>query len=145
MQPAVDMPDLDVWLALSSSEHPHRSAALAYWRDLAGEKLAFCCITSLGLLRLLTNSTVMDGQPLTAKEAWGAYQFWRSREFVIALHEEPEHETALADWIERGVVSSRLWTDAYLASLAVAAGHRIVSFDDDFLRFEGLDFLHLKA
>ena len=37
-----------------------------------------------------------------------------------------------------------LWTDAYLASFAIACGCRLVSFDADFVRFPGLNFLHLQ-
>mgnify|MGYP002129610921 CR=1 FL=1 len=39
----------------------------------------------------------------------------------------------------------RLWTDAYLAAFAQANPCRLVSFDADFNRFAGLDFLHLSA
>ncbi len=39
---------------------------------------------------------------------------------------------------------NRLWTDAYLAAFALAVNARLVSFDNDYQRFAGLDFLHLK-
>jgi len=35
----------------------------------------------------------------------------------------------------------RLCTDAYLAAFAISASCRVVSFDDDFIRFKGLSFL----
>jgi predicted nucleic acid-binding protein len=38
----------------------------------------------------------------------------------------------------------RMWTDSYLAAFALASKSRLVSFDGDFNRFAGLDFLHLK-
>jgi predicted nucleic acid-binding protein len=38
----------------------------------------------------------------------------------------------------------RLCTDAYLAALAIANGWRLVSFDRDFERFEGLERLALR-
>ena len=38
---------------------------------------------------------------------------------------------------------ARLCTDAYLAALAIANGWRLVSFDRDFERFEGLGRLLL--
>ena len=43
-----------------------------------------------------------------------------------------------------GELPPRLCTDAYLAALAIANGWRLVSFDRDFERFEGLDRLVLK-
>jgi len=38
---------------------------------------------------------------------------------------------------------ARLCTDAHLAALAIANGWRLVSFDRDFERFEGLERLQL--
>ncbi|WVN41054.1 hypothetical protein AOB54_05970 [beta proteobacterium MWH-UniP1] len=35
-------------------------------------------------------------------------------------------------------------TDAYLAAFAVCSGLRLVTFDKDFERFEGLSLLRLK-
>jgi predicted nucleic acid-binding protein len=52
---------------------------------------------------------------------------------------EPE---GLADLV-RGGLSPRLWTDAYLAAFALAGGHRLVTFDQGFLRFPGLEVLRL--
>ena len=37
-----------------------------------------------------------------------------------------------------------LWTNAYLAAFAMVGNCRLVSFDADFKRFDGLDFLHLS-
>jgi len=39
----------------------------------------------------------------------------------------------------------RQWTDAYLAAFAKAGGLRLVSFDGDFVHFDGLDLLRLEA
>ena len=43
-----------------------------------------------------------------------------------------------------GELPPRLCTDAYLAALAIANGWRLVSFDLDFERFEGLARLALR-
>jgi toxin-antitoxin system PIN domain toxin len=141
--PSLDVPDVNVWLALSVSEHPYHGRAERYWRDEAGETLAFCRVTSLGLLRLLTNERVMGGQPLAVAEAWAAYQAWRQRPEVVLAPEPVGCETRLADWARRAGFASRLWTDAYLAAFARAGDWRIVTFDRDFSRFEGVALLHL--
>ncbi len=39
---------------------------------------------------------------------------------------------------------NRIWTDAYLAAFTLAGKSQLVSFDGDFKRFAGLDFLHIK-
>ena len=43
-----------------------------------------------------------------------------------------------------GELPPRLCTDAYLAALAIANGWRLVSFDRDFERFEGLERFVLR-
>ena len=42
-----------------------------------------------------------------------------------------------------GALPAGLCTDAYLAALAITNGWRLVSFDRDFERFQGLDRLAL--
>ncbi len=46
--------------------------------------------------------------------------------------------------LRSGEVPPRLCTDAYLAALAIVNGWRLVSFDLDFERFEGLQRLELR-
>ena len=46
--------------------------------------------------------------------------------------------------LNSGELPPRLCTDAYLAALAIANGWRLVSFDSDFERFEGLERLVLR-
>lgn len=141
----VDLPDVNVWVALSASEHPHHARALRYWREESGEGLAFCRVTMLGFLRLTTNATIMGGQPLTAEEAWAAYSAWRRRDDVFFASEPDDCDALLAAWVGREIITPRLWTDAYLAAFARAGGLRLVSFDRDFTRFDGLELLRLEA
>jgi len=46
--------------------------------------------------------------------------------------------------LRSGGLPPRLGTDAYLAALAITHGWRLVSFDRDFERFEGLERLMLR-
>ena len=41
-----DLPDVNVWLALSVPEHVHHSAALAWWQQGAGAKCCFNRVTA---------------------------------------------------------------------------------------------------
>lgn len=141
----VDLLDVNVWVALSASEHPHHARAYRYWRDASGERLAFCRVTVLGFLRLTTSATVMGGQPLTAEDAWAAYSGWRRLDDVLFASEPDGCDVLFADWAGRGLITPRLWTDAYLAAFARAGGLRLVSFDRDFTRFDGLDLLQLEV
>lgn len=145
MAGAIDLPDINVWLAFSVADHAHHQRARHYWYEEAGDQLAFCRVTVLGFLRLSTNVTVMGGQPLTVPQAWQAYAAFRRLPEVL-LADEPEDCEA---WLERWALSShptsRQWTDAYLAAFARARGWRLVSFDRDFIHIDGLDLLHLEG
>jgi len=61
--------DVNVWIALAVGFHRHHSIARQWEEQLSDESLAFCRITEMGLLRMLTNANVMDGVPLTPAEA----------------------------------------------------------------------------
>jgi predicted nucleic acid-binding protein len=58
---------------------------------------------------------------------------------------EPEHNgwEVFHQLLQSAELPARLCTDAHLAALAIANGWRLVSFDRDFERFEGLERLPL--
>jgi len=142
---AIDLPDVNVWLAFSVADHEHHQRARRYWYEESADQLAFCRVTALGFLRLSTNASAMGGQPLTVQQAWQAYQAFRRLPEVL-LADEPEGcEAWLEHWALGNRPSPRQWTDAYLAAFAKTGGMRIVSFDGDFNRFEDLEFLRLEV
>ena len=51
-----DLPDVNVWLALSYKAHMFHAQATAYWQDTCDThtNLWFCRSTMLGLVRLLS-------------------------------------------------------------------------------------------
>lgn len=140
----VDLPDINVWLALADENHEHHSRARHYWERESAERLAFCRVTMLGLLRLSTHRKAMDNNPFTNAEAWRAYRNFLALPEVTLLTDPPTLESSLAAWTELPGFPNHLWTEAYLAALAQSSGARLVSFDADFLKFHGLNFLHLK-
>ena len=58
---------------------------------------------------------------------------------------EPEHDgwEVFHQLLRGGEIPARLCRDAHWADLAIANGWRLVSFDRDFERFEGLERLAL--
>jgi predicted nucleic acid-binding protein len=58
------LPDVNLWIALTSNRHLNHTRAKAWLEGMEGVRIAFCRITELGLLRLLTNQHVMgeDGR-----------------------------------------------------------------------------------
>ena len=140
---AADLPDVNVWLAISVPDHPHHARARRYWHEEAADRIWFCRITCLGYVRLSTTPAAMQGSPLTVPQAWNAYRAFCRLPEVAFAPEPPGCETLLESWAADGAFSARQWTDAYLAAFARVSAFRVVSFDRDFARFERLDFLHL--
>jgi predicted nucleic acid-binding protein len=54
------LPDVNVWLALTLASHAQHRAATAWLEEVADETLAFCRVTQMGFLRLLTNELAVQ-------------------------------------------------------------------------------------
>lgn len=139
----VDLPDLNVWLALAAPGHGHHNQAVRYWESQAAQQVLFCDVTALGLVRLVSQPKVMGAATKTVAEA---------SELLTSLCAQPGVALAATQsngWdlfhglLRQRDLPARLCIDAYLAALAMANGWRLVSFDRDFARFEGLQWLHL--
>lgn len=126
---AIYLPDVNVWIALSVIEHAHHRQALRWFESTDGHTLAFCRVTQMGFLRLLTNPHVMKNDALTPRAAWQCLdEVYRAIGPILA----PEPELLETAW--RGTTSSpkagpNLWMDAYLAAFAQLAGFTFVTFD----------------
>jgi toxin-antitoxin system PIN domain toxin len=143
--PDIDLPDVNVWLALTCEDHQHHRRARRYWEGESAPRLAFCRVTMLGLLRLSTHPKVMQNRPFTAGEAWKIYRAFTALPEVLFLAESTGIEAQFAAYSETAAFPANRWTDAYIAAAAHDTGCRLVSFDADFHHFPDLDFLHLKA
>ena len=139
-----DLPDVNVWLALAVNQHPHHDAAAAYWSGHQAGPVWFCRVTMLGLVRLLSNPKVMGEQALDLKQSLATYHHFAALP-EIGWHAEPSD---CGDHLQKLVstdLPARLLTDAYLAAFAGSARLRMVTFDKDFGRFQGLDCLRLST
>lgn len=141
---AGDLPDLNVWLALAVTEHPHHPAAQDYWQQQAAARVWFCRITMLGLVRLLVQPKLMGEAALSLSDAFAAYRRFAALPEVGLYAEPAECEPVLAGLLGPDM-PPRLWIDTYLAAFALSGGLRLVTFDKDFARFAGTSRLHLSA
>ena len=142
-----DLVDVNVWLALAHVQHTHHAAAKQYWASVT-VPLAFCRISMQGFLRLVTQAKVMGDAVHTPLEAWSIYTAHLASGRSVLL---PEPDGLDAVWQRLSTTPNfhiRDWTDTYLASFAISANCRLVSFDAGFAKYQkpgvGLDFLHLK-
>ena len=140
-----DLLDASVWLPLSVPDHVHYARARHYWEVEAAERVVFCRITALALLRHLSNPRVLGAAAVSGDVAWNALERWLALPETALLAEPPGMDHLLADWCTKLPFRAGDWTDAYLAAFARAADCRLVAFDGDFYRYPGVSFLHLTA
>jgi toxin-antitoxin system PIN domain toxin len=126
------LPDVNVWLALTSTRYVDHKLAKYWITGVVSDNIAFCRITELGLLRLLTNPAVMGTEIFSAVEAWQAYDDLRADSRVVFSAENRGFSArwrAISETIRGG---DNAWTDMYLAVLALNLGASVVTFDHGF-------------
>jgi uncharacterized protein len=103
----------------------------------------FCTVTALALVRLVCQPKLMGTAVKNAAEASALLEALCQQHGVQLA--EPEHNgwEVFHQLLLSAELPARLCTDAHLAALAIANGWRLVSFDRDFERFEGLERLLL--
>lgn len=126
------LPDAKVWVALAVDAHPHHAQAKAWFKGIGKNSLAFCRITEMGLLRLLTNSHVMSGEALSAQGAWAVRQQFETHGRVRYLEEAEGFAAIWRGTSGAGKVGPNYWTDAYLGSFCASSGATLVTFDRGF-------------
>lgn len=110
----LSFPDINDWLALLVDDHIHRPAALAWWHADRSHQVAFSRLTQICVLRLLTTSAAMNGQPLSMAEAWSVHDYLYLDDRVVFLTEPPTLERASRDAASDDQASPKLWADAYI-------------------------------
>ena len=123
--------DVNVWLAAAWARHAHHPVAKR-WFDAAEDELAFCRVTQMAFLRLITNPTIMQRDAVSRRQAW---------EIVDRLMADPrarfltEPEGLVALWVTLSKRDDRnhlLWTDDYLAAFAHGAHAELVTLERAF-------------
>lgn len=131
-------PDLNVWLALSVAAHTHSGEAWNWLRSLPQDaKLILSRYTQIGMLRLLTNQSVMGEQTLTLKQAWQVYQRWLE-DSRIEFYPEPRGLDAAFQRVTApfgGEKASKWVGDCFLLAYAEECRAKLVTFDKALVAF----------
>lgn len=143
MSAPTDLLDVNVWVGLSEENHIHHARSLLYWQTERRIRLAFSSATMMGMLRVLINTAAMDGRPFSPNDAFKKYREFSKLPDVEFIRDSTGVERWLEVWSCQPFFTGKLWTDAWIAAIATENGCRVVSFDSDFAKFPGLDFLHL--
>ena len=142
----ISLVDVNVVFAILVENHAHHAAAWRWWRKRDEESVGLSLPVRLGILRLLTNKTAMEGSPVSPEEALAAWDRFEEDPRTLWLHEpECTHEIHFRRFVKGRPASPNLWTDAWLAALAEASAIGFTSFDSGFRSFGMRDFELLKG
>jgi toxin-antitoxin system PIN domain toxin len=141
----VDLPDLNLWLALAWSGHPHHATACRYWEEQAAHTVVFTTVTALGLVRLLSQPRVMGEAALSLGQASAVQTAFLEQPGVRLVDDAAASWPVFRQLLSRGTWPVQFCTDVHLAAIAISAGWRLVSFDRDFGRLNGLALLPLAG
>ena len=139
------LPDVNVMIALAAEGHIHHVPAREWFTAQPDASIAFCRITQMGLLRLLTNPSVMGRAPRTIVQSWDAFAQLRADRRVIFATEPGVVESAWRQLMTLAGVGPSSWTDAYLAAFAEAHSLTLVTFDAGFERWPALKLTLLSS
>ncbi len=133
------LPDINVWIAAAAGKHVHHTTAKEWFGRVESGGAAFCRITQMGFLRLVTNSRVMQEDVLDQNQAWDAYEKIARDRRVIYVSEPENLQATWKLLTQSSMAGANLWTDAYLAAFATLQGMTLVSFDRGFRNQHNLD------
>jgi uncharacterized protein len=120
--------DVGVWLAAIWGRHARHPLA-AEWFGRQADDLAFCRVTQMSLLRLLSSPAIMGDDAIDRSQAWRTFdQLWADERVLMA--DEPDGLDAVWRTISaRDDKSHKLWTDDYLAAFAQAGDATLATLD----------------
>jgi toxin-antitoxin system PIN domain toxin len=131
--------DANVLFPLLVQGHVANETAKRWWDEQLDGTVGTCLLTRLAVLRLLTNRIAMNGNPVSPEEALDAWRHLSSDPRVFHIDAAPaEHESRFASFVSLREPTPNLWTDAWLAALAMSLDHEITTFDRGFRSFRGL-------
>src|SRR5579863_9029925 len=134
----VSLPDVNVWIALAAEGHVHHVPARDWFTTQPDASVAFCRITQMGLLRLLTNANVMGRAPRSISKAWETFDQLRADRRSVFATEPDRIESGWRELMIQPGVGPSSWTDSYLAAFAEAHSCSLVTFDAGFERWPAL-------
>jgi uncharacterized protein len=120
--------DIGVWLAAVWGRHVYQPVA-ADWFAGETDDIAFCRVTQMGLLRLLSNPAILGQDAIDRSQAWRTYDLLWADERVHWADEPAELDAVWRAISARDDKSHKLWTDDYLAAFAQASDAILVTLD----------------
>jgi uncharacterized protein len=131
--------DATVLFPLLVEGHAAHRTARDWWSEQPDASVGICLVTSLAVLRLLTNHTAMSGYPVSAREACNAWSRLCEDPRTFHIDSLPVQELpGFTAMIASKAMTPVAWTHAWFSALAVSLGYEMVSFDSTFMSFREL-------
>lgn len=131
--------DTNVLFPLLVQGHAANEVAKAWWDEQPDATVGTCLLTRLAVLRLLTNRVAMNGAPVSPEDALSAWRRLSDDPRSFHIDTEPaDHESRFVSLVSSREPTPNLWTDAWLAALAMSLEYEIATFDRGFKSFRGL-------
>lgn len=118
-----------------------RHEASRRWLDTAlsgGDTVGFAWVALLAFLRIATKRGIFPS-PLTSDAAVEIVEAWLAAAPAVVLEPGRRHPQLLRTLLDDTGGGGNLVSDAHLAALAIEHRCTIVSFDQDFDRFPGVE------
>ncbi|HEU5306987.1 MAG TPA: type II toxin-antitoxin system VapC family toxin [Acidimicrobiia bacterium] len=138
--------DANVLLYAVNSDAAHHQSSRT-WLDGAlsgGDTVAFAWVALLAFVRLSTKVGLFPA-PLTVDESMDRVDEWLAAAPAVVVEPTISHGRIVRDLLAPFGSGGNLVNDAHLAALAIEHRCAIVSFDNDFGRFRGIDWTRPPA
>lgn len=131
--------DANVLLYAVNRDAAHHEASRRWLDDAlsGGATVGFSWIVLLAFVRLSTKIGLFPA-PLSVDEAMDRVDAWLSAGPAVVVAPTIDHPRILRELLRGVGVGGNLVNDAHLAALAVAHRGAVVSFDNDYSRFDGV-------
>ena len=136
------LPDVNTLLyAVNRASDQHAAALRALRRGFDDPPgVAFAWTALLAFLRLTTRRGIFP-KPLSLEDALRVIEHWLGHPRTQVVHSGERHAEILGRLLKLAGTAGNLTTDADLAALAIEHGATVLSFDRDFARFEGVQWM----
>ncbi len=132
--------NVPLYVVNSASEH-HRPSRRWLDTELSGaDTVGLAWVSLLAFVRLTTKVGLFPA-PLTPEEATQQVNAWLSAPGAVLANPTPRHAAMIAGLLAGVGTGGNLVSDAHLAALAIEHRGAIVSYDNNFGRFDGITWL----
>jgi uncharacterized protein len=105
----------------------------------ANDSIAIAHVAQVAALRLLNNPAVMGADVQTGSQSWGLMDRLLEDSRIVVIADPPNLDVHLRTFTMALKYSPKIWSDAYLAAIAMASGRRMITFDRGFRQYVGLE------